>query len=65
MLTYKEAREAKGLKAVYVAEKLGMSKANYSLKENYQRNFKTDEIMDFCKIVGCKASDLYVKNVTR
>lgn len=63
MLTYKEAREKKGIKAVYVAEKLGLSKANYSLKENYQRNFGTDEIMSFCKIVDCKPEELFIKGI--
>lgn len=60
-MTYKEAREAKGLKAQFVAAQLGMTKANYSLKENYKRNFKTDEIYKFAEIVGIRIDQLKIK----
>lgn len=63
MLTYKEAREAKGLDAIEVAKKLGLSKAAYSLKENYERHFKDAELVKFCQITDCNINKLKIRGI--
>lgn len=61
LMTYKEARERSNLNAVEVAKKIGLSKASYSLKENYERSFKDYELMKFCQIVNCDINELVVR----
>ena len=63
MLTYKEAREKAGMTAIEVAKKLGLSKTNYSLKENYERHFKDIELVRFCQIVGCSINKLKIRGL--
>ena len=61
LMYYKEAREKAGIKfQAEMARRMGMQKASYSLKENYDQQFKADELMVFCDITGVDQKDLYI-----
>ena len=61
MITYREARERTGLTVTMMAEKLGITKQAYHHKENYERQFKDNELMKFCLITKTKPSSLKIK----
>ena len=59
--TWKQAREEKGMKQVEVAEKLGMSRELYNMKENYKRAISTVEALQLEKILNVDIHDIILE----
>lgn len=59
-VTWKEAREKKGMSMAEVAKEMGISVQNYCQKENYQRAFKISEALLACKILDANINDMKV-----
>ncbi len=59
-ITWKEAREKKGLSMAEVAKQMGISVQSYCQKENYQRGMKISEALHACKILDTKIEDMKV-----
>jgi len=61
-LTYEEARIKAGYEsASEMSRKMGISRASYEQKENYDRQFKDNELMKFCELANIKPDKLYIK----
>ncbi len=61
MLTYKEALEHSHISLTTMARLIGISKQSLHQKINYERPFKDDELMRFCKETRQKPSNLLIK----
>ena len=61
MLTFSEARKLAKLRAVDVANYLGISRGSYWNKENYHRQFNADELLKFCDCCKVSPADLRIK----
>ena len=61
-LEYRQAREKAGYRTQReLAIKLGMNYMTYCSKENYEAQFKADELLKFCDIVGVDPKNLKIK----
>lgn len=59
MLTLKEAREARGIKQVAVADALKVSRQTYAKYEENPRNMTVYQAEAACAFIGCDIADIF------
>ena len=60
MQTLKEAREAKGVKQIAVAEYLGISRQTYAAYEREQDKMSIEQARAVCEFLGCDMADIFL-----
>ena len=59
----KEIRVKNGLKAKYVASRMGIHPSTLCKYESDQRNINGDQLPKLANVLGCEVSDFFNKNV--
>ena len=59
MLTLKEAREARGIKQIAVADALKVTRQTYAKYEENPRSMPVFQAEAACDFIGCNMSDIF------
>lgn len=62
MLTLKEAREARGIKQIAVADALDITRQTYAKYEENPRTMPVYQAEAACAFIGCEVSEIFFGN---